>query len=284
MKNISFVKYSGAGNDFILIDLSINNIKEILQNNIREMCTRHTGIGADGILLFDDSEELDFKLQYFNADGSTGSLCGNGARCAIHYAHNYHNVDKSVIRFGFNNEIYTGKVLSEKSIKFYFNEPKNILLNKNIRIDDFAMSFSFINTGSPHVIISIDELVDINSGNLLSENLNDLNVNYIGRQIRYNKVFAPDGVNVNFVHQSKTGIDIRTYERGVEGETLACATGAVAAAITEVFKGFTEQPVSVNVKSGEKLVVDFNYESSVISNLSLTGNVEKIYEGKIKLN
>lgn len=283
MEEILFIKYSGAGNDFILIDLSKNDIHKFSSAEIKKICARHTGIGADGVLLFNDSEEYDFELQYFNANGTTGSLCGNGARCAIHYAHESGRINTSV-KFYSNKKIYSGEYLNDKTIKFNFFYPKNVYLNRKIKIDEFALNYSFADTGSPHVVIDIEELVNINTGMPVEDKLEKLNVGKIGKLIRNNKAFSPSGVNVNFIQYSETGINMRTYERGVEDETLSCGTGAVAVAIIEAAQGLVEAPVTLNTVSGEQLIVDFELNEKSINNLSLKGSAEQVYKGKIKLN
>ncbi len=284
MKEIFFIKYSGAGNDFVLIDLSKNNFDKLSTDEISLICARHVGVGADGILLFKDSDKHDFELQYYNADGTTGTLCGNGARCAIHYANISGLIETPSVKFIANNKIFSGEVLDTNSIKFNFDSPERIYLNRKIKIEEMAINYSFADTGAPHVVIDIEEIINISTGIAVCDKLEDLDVKKIGKVIRNNEAFAPKGVNVNFIKYTDSGLNMRTYERGVEDETLACGTGAVAVALIEVAKGLIDSPVKLNVKSGEQLIVNFEIVNNAIEKLSLTGNAEQIYQGKINLD
>lgn len=281
MKDISFVKYSGAGNDFVLIDLSKNNFDNLLESEIKELCARHTGIGADGILLFDKSANNDFDVQYFNSDGSTGSICGNGARCAIHYANTENIVKSSKVRFSSNEKIFTGELLKDNLIKFNLAQPEKIIINRKLKMGDIAFNYSFADTGSPHVVIDITELVNIKTGLHVFEKLKEVSVNKLGSEIRNNTAIAPDGVNVNFIQYDENGLNMRTFERGVEAETLACGTGAAAVAIIEAAKDIIDSPVSINTWGGDQLLIEFEINNNIINKLSLTGKAKQIYSGTI---
>jgi len=284
VKEISFVKYSGTGNDFILIDLSKNNFDKLSVDEISKLCARHTGIGADGILLFDKSKNNDFDVRYFNADGSTGSICGNGARCAIHYAKEMNIVKNKSVRFSSNEKLFTGELLENNIIKFNLEPPGKIILNKNLRMGKFAFSFSFADTGSPHIVIDITELINIETGLCVSDKLHELSVNKLGSEIRNNAAFALEGVNVNFIQYDENGLSMRTFERGVEAETLACGTGAAAVAIIEAAKGLVDSPVSINTWGGDELLIEFEINNNIVNKLSLTGNAKQIYSGTVNTN
>jgi len=262
---------SGAGNDFIVID-KVQNPKIALTNNvISRLCNRRNGIGADGIIIISGHEEFDFSMDYFNADGSTGTLCGNGARCAIKFARDTGKSKSNYVSFISNEIEYTGELLDNGLIKFNMKPPANIEENIPLEVAGSGISASFLHTGSPHVVIVVDDI-------------NDVPVIEIGREIRYNESFAPDGTNVNFIETTEKNLFIRTYERGVEDETYACGTGAVAAAIIGNIKFGIKSPVTLHTKGGDELVVSFFADGSDYKNVSLTGPVNEVFKGEISIN
>ncbi len=271
MKNISFVKMSGAGNDFIVIDKAQNPEIALTNNVINRLCNRRNGIGADGIIIINDHEEFDFSMDYFNADGSNGTLCGNGARCAIKFARDTGKTKSNYVSFLSNEIKYTGELLNNGLIKFNMNPPVNIKENISLEVADSGISASFIHTGSPHVVIVVDDI-------------DGVSVIETGREIRYSESFAPDGTNVNFIKTIDKKIFIRTYERGVEDETFACGTGAVAAAIIGNIKFGIKSPVTLQTKGGDELVVNFFGDGSDYKNVSLTGPVKEVFKGEISIN
>jgi len=271
MMNISFVKMSGAGNDFIIIDKTQNPEIALTNNVISRLCNRRNGIGADGIIIISDSEKFDFSMDYFNADGSTGTLCGNGARCAIKFARDTGKAKSNYVSFLSNEIEYTGELLNNGLITFNMKPPANIEENISLEVAGSGISASFIHTGSPHVVLVVD-------------NIDDVPVIKIGREIRYNENYAPDGTNVNFIELIGTKLFIRTYERGVEDETYACGTGAVAAAIIGNIKFGIKPPVSLHTKGGDELVVNFSEDGSDYINVSLTGPVKEVFKGEISIN
>jgi diaminopimelate epimerase len=269
MKNISFEKMSGAGNDFIMIDKAQNPDIALTNNNINRLCNRRNGIGADGIIIISDHEKFDFAMDYFNADGSTGALCGNGARCAIKFAQSTGRVKTEVVKFLSNGIDYSGEILSDGLIKFNLKPPTSVKEEISLKAANSVITASFINTGSPHVVISVDDIENVS-------------VIEIGREIRYSQNFAPTGTNVNFIKISDDKIFIRTYERGVEDETYACGTGSVAAAVISSLKYKIQPPVSLITKGGDELIV--NFEGSGFKNISLTGPVKEVFKGEININ
>jgi len=271
MKNISFVKMSGASNDFIIID-KVQNPEIALTNNvISSLCNRRNGIGADGIIIISDREEFDFSMDYFNADGSTGTLCGNGARCAIKFAGDTGKTKSNYVSFISNEIEYTGEMLDNGLIKFNMKPPVNIEKNISLEVAGLGISASFLHTGSPQVVIVVDDI-------------DEVRVIKIGKEIRYSERFAPDGTNVNFIETTGKKIFIRTYERGVEDETYACGTGAVAASIIGNIKFGIKPPVSLHTKGGDELVVDFIADGSDYTNVSLTGPAKEVFKGEISIN
>jgi diaminopimelate epimerase len=286
MKKISFIKMSGAGNDFIVINK--NSFPELTFNNdsVRKLCDRRNGIGADGLITVAGSDGLyDFVMNYYNSDGSTGSLCGNGARCALRFAEYSDFVQKKDIKFLSNGVEYSGEIIGTDFTKVNFNAPSDIRLNFNIQAAGQSVKCSFINTGSPHVIININDVLKVPEES--SSFFNDINVFPVvdmGREIRYVDLFSPNGTNVNFIHVIDGDVRIRTYERGVENETLSCGTGSVASALAAHFNSGINPPVSLLTRGGDRLTVNFNTEGQKISNLSLSGPAKIIYAGEFLYN
>ncbi|MEO8399040.1 MAG: diaminopimelate epimerase, partial [Ignavibacteriaceae bacterium] len=187
MKKISFTKMSGAGNDFIVIDKNQNPSLQLDVEKIIKICNRRNGIGADGVITILDSKEYDFVMEYFNADGSTGSLCGNGARCAIKFANETRRFSGRT-KFLSNGESYSGEVIEEDVIKFNLNSPKKIKTNFKVKAFNQLINSSFLDTGSPHVVIKIDEVLsDQKNPSSSYKDLNIFPVFELGKEIRYHK-------------------------------------------------------------------------------------------------
>ena len=275
---IIFHKYSGAGNDFILINKEENPPFDLTPPVIKKLCTRRLNIGADGILLLSKSENYDFQVTYFNADGSTGSLCGNGARCSIHFAITNGIANKNEVKFLSSGKIYTGKLLSPNEVEFNLNPPEKIQTEITIDFEGKKIKGHYADTGSPHLILFVDEIKKgLNlTADFFSE---DFPVKQLGKKFRYHEHFAPEGTNVNFVKISGDKLFLRTYERGVEDETLACGTGSVAAAVISFLQRGIKLPVTVIPKSGKKLLVDFDFDNSHFSNVKLIGPAEETFGG-----
>ncbi len=282
MKNFSFTKMSGAGNDFILFDLKNNPELKLNAGNIKSLCDRRNGIGADGVITISDSEKYNFEMMYFNADGSTGSLCGNGSRCAIKFAELTGRLKNGKADFISNNKFYKGEVIKRDQIKFYLDSPTDIKYNFNLNVFNQTIKADFINTGSPHVIIDITNIPRDNKKENNFSDLNDVPVFRLGREIRYHNEFVPDGTNVNFMALNKENVLIRTYERGVEDETLSCGTGSVATAIIASIKYKISPPVNMLTRGGDLLIVDFALKNDLIENVSLTGPVKQTFSGQIE--
>jgi diaminopimelate epimerase len=285
MKKISFFKMSGAGNDFILIDKKKNPEFILNQDIIKRLSDRRNGVGADGVITISDSESYDFNMEYFNADGSTGSLCGNGARCAIKFADFSGRINSGKANFLSNNVPYSGEVLGDNKIKFNFNSPKDLKINFNISAFNQMINASYINTGSPHVVIQINDVMsEPGKHNLKFTDLDKFPVFKIGKEIRYHHDFEPAGTNVNFIKIVDGKVYLRTYERGVEDETLACGTGAAASALIAYFGSNIKPPVVLKTKGGDELIVDFSIENKYTKNLSLTGPAKITFTGEFSLN
>lgn len=277
MGNIIFTKMSGAGNDFVVVDKRNNGNLTIDKKLVQKVCDRRNGIGADGLITIEDSTDYDFLMNYYNADGSTGSLCANGARCAILFASESGRLKDNKAEFISNDVVYKGEVISDSGIRFYLNPPKKIKYNFKIKVGGKLLNAHFADTGSPHVIIDVRE----SEGFLTS--LDEMPVEALGREIRYLSEFEPAGTNVNFIDVKDGVIRIRTYERGVETETLACGTGSVAAAVICYVSHKLSIPIEIIPKSNEKLFVNFDVENSKVRNLSLTGPAKVVFTGEMKI-
>jgi diaminopimelate epimerase len=282
MKKVFFTKMSGAGNDFVLIDKDQNKGFSPGKKNVTSICDRRNGIGADGLITISKDKNHDFLMEYYNADGSTGSLCGNGARCAIKFAKTNGLLKNGTAKFLSNKKEYSGKLLKNNLVKFNLNEPKKIKENFVIEIDNFKIKASYVDTGSPHAVIFVE---DIFTGNKKAfDNIDDIPVFDLGRKLRYSKYFRPKGANINFVDLKKDNIYIRTYERGVEDETLACGTGNAAAALICNLVKKINPPITLITKGKDKLIVDFDTLKGKFVNLSLTGPAKIVFDGEFSFN
>jgi diaminopimelate epimerase len=285
MKKLFFAKMSGAGNDFIVFDKIVNPDLILDSNAIKRLCDRRNGIGADGIITIGDSDSYDFMMEYYNSDGSTGSLCGNGARCAIKFAESTKRVKQQKAKFISNGKSYIGEVLNDSQVKVYFNEPQNLKYNFKVKAFGQLINASFVDTGSPHVVINTAEILkDPAKRQLFYENINDVPVYEIGKEVRNLPEFLPDGTNVNFYFIKDNQVYIRTYERGVEDETLACGTGNAATAIVINNLHKTAPPITLNTRGGDQLIIDFEKGNDIIRNLTLTGPVKVVFTGEINSN
>lgn len=285
MKNITFYKANGAGNDFVVIDKKANPQFQTDPLVIKKLCDRRYGIGADGVITIDDSNEADFVMTYYNSDGSLGTLCGNGARCSIRCAEMFGKFKGGKTEFLNNGKRYKGEALNSKETKFYLNAPENLKLNFKINVEGNLINASFIDTGSPHIVINInDALKNFGDPKSAGHDISEFPVFELGSKIRYHKDFAPAGVNVNFIQLEKEAIKIRTYERGVEDETYACGTGSAAAALIAAEAYGFKPPIKLYTKMGNVLIVDFNNKNDGFEGVSLTGPALVSYTGEFNLD
>jgi diaminopimelate epimerase len=273
---IPFTKMSGAGNDFVIVD----NRREILKENpsafAQVISERRKGIGSDGVLIIEESSKADFLMKYYNADGSFGGFCGNGGRCVARYAFLY-GITSSRPAFEALGHLYHAEVGGD-DIKLEMIEPKDEKLGVALQCNGKSLTLHQLNTGAPHVVIFLDENQELGSTDLSS-----VDVQRLGRGIRYDTYFGTEGTNVNFAVANDDGsLTVRTYERGVEGETLACGTGSVACAlIANRVKGLAS-PITVIPKSKEPLTVRFHKEKDSYTEVYLEGNAEIVFSGEIK--
>jgi len=265
---IPFTKMSGSGNDFILIDHREPFLKEDrLKDFVQKACRRRVSVGADGLILIERSKKADFKWRFYNADGSEAEMCGNGGRCAGRFAY-LKGIAGTSLKFETLAGILSATV-DGKRVKLEMTNPFGLKLDETVLVDGKKEVFSFINTGVPHAV-------------LFREDLEKLDIVKIGRAIRRHSHFAPAGTNVNFFRVEKGNqLSVRTYERGVEDETLACGTGVVASALIAGFKGLAKSPLSVKTRGGEALTVHFEIEGREVKRVFFEGDVHIIYEAEM---
>lgn len=255
MKKIEFYKYQGTGNDFILID-GFNHPDIILSaSDIQEMCHRTFGIGADGLMILKPKEGYDFEMDFYNSDGRPGSMCGNGGRCIVAFAHQLNIIDGET-KFWAPDGEHTALFESTDKISL-----------KMGNVDDFDEHDLglFIDTGSPHLIVP--------------KNKHDFNVYEEGKNIRYSEKYKSKGVNVNFVDFSSRPIYLGTYERGVENETYSCGTGTVAAALAANILEQVKPPISLITKGGGLTVQFKTTNHKKFNDIWLTGPAKKVFKG-----
>ena len=254
---IHFSKYQGAGNDFIIIDNRNDQFESSNNKLIKTLCDRRLGIGADGLMLLNASVDYEFEMVYYNADGNLGSMCGNGARCIVDFAKQLGLFDSECTFIAFDGPHYAQ--WTDKYVRLKMSDVNHI---ESIDGD------CFMDTGSPHYVSFVD---DVSSLDILTQ----------AKSIRYNERFKSEGTNVNFVQLLNDAISIRTYERGVESETLACGTGAVACAIAAYENGnIDSNSILVKVLGGE-LEVDFMHNGS-FTDVFLTGPYQEVFKGEIE--
>ena len=262
------MKMSGSGNDFILID----HRKPILQRDqmqgfVQKVCRRRVSVGADGLIFIEPSDRAGFRWQFFNADGSVAEMCGNGGRCAARFAYL-----KGITGPSLTFETLAGTLSAEVNgmrVKLEMTRPHSLRLDEPLVVEGKTLNLSSLNTGVPHAVHFV-------------ENVEGSDVVGMGRAIRNHPHFAPSGTNANFVRVDKgSHLVVRTYERGVEDETLACGTGVVASSVIAAFKGLVKSPVSVKTRGGEVLRVHFEIEGRDVKRVYFEGDVHIIYEAEM---
>ncbi len=266
LEGTEFFKLSGSGNDFIVLD---NRRRVVAEDEMvplaQALCPRGRSIGADGLILLEDSDRVDFRWRFFNADGSEAEMCGNGGRCAARVAHLIGLAPEKMVF-----ETLAGDIRAEilpGEIKLEMVPPADLRLDYALAVDGRELTLSSLNTGVPHVVIWTDDL-------------ERAEVIDLGRKIRYHETYRPAGTNVNFVQVlGPDTMAIRTYERGVENETLACGTGAVAAALIGGVAGRVKSPAGMKTRGGEELRVHFRFDRDRFQDVYLQGGARLIYRG-----
>ncbi|AEU09417.1 diaminopimelate epimerase [Blattabacterium sp. (Cryptocercus punctulatus) str. Cpu] len=268
---LNFFKYQGTGNDFIILDIRKKKIPVCLPALFTKLCNRNFGIGADGIILIKNDSQSNFYMKYYNSDGKESTMCGNGARCAILFSKKLGIKKKNKIYFRAIDGIHYG-IIKDKNL-ICIN-----LMDIEINMIQIYPNYTILNTGSPHYILFV-------------ENIQKIDVNKEGRKIRFQKPYEEDGINVNFVEViGNNMIKVRTYERGVEKETLSCGTGVTASSIAAYEKGvFAYYYNNVYGKVlaytlGGKLWISFKkIHDKYYKEINLTGSVKFIFEGYINI-
>ncbi len=268
MKHIEFWKMSGSGNDFILID---NRNGEVEDGEMVEfsklVCRRKLSVGADGVIFIIGSRKYDFAWRFFNSDGSEAEMCGNGSRCAARFAY-LNKIAPARLTF----ETIAGPISAEvmdRRVRVLLTDPEDIRLDLDIETFLDWDSIDFMNTGVPHVVIRVKDVEQVP-------------VIDVGRRIRYHRLFSPEGTNVDFMKRvSENLIKVRTYERGVEDETLACGTGAIACALISAIRDGNASPVDVETRGGEILRIYFKKDGNRFFDIWLEGDTNIIYKGRL---
>ena len=258
---IEFYKYQGTGNDFVILENRDHNYDNLTSEQVKSICHRRFGIGADGLMLLNNHAELDFEMIYFNADGNESSMCGNGGRCLVQFAKNQ-GMHKSTYQFMAIDGKHEADIDIHEIVR---------LKMKDVDKVKYHSGHAILNTGSPHFV-------------KFANNVEDIDVVATGHEIRYSKAFAAEGINVNFVETTdEDSIFVRTYERGVEAETLSCGTGVTASALMNAHneKGFNR----VEVKTpGGHLSVEFNkIDDEHFDDIWLCGPAAFVYRGEIEI-
>jgi diaminopimelate epimerase len=270
MDSLPFVKMTGAGNDFVVIDnRDLRNT--LTAEQIGWLCDRHFGIGADGLLAVEltDSPDADFRMRYYNADGGEAEMCGNGARCFARFVHPLRRINYEQVRFltaaGLISADYVGE-----DVRINLTAPTEIKTHQRADFGSGEIEYHFINTGVPHVVVHVPDA-------------DEALVFAHGRAIRQSSIF-PRGTNVNFVEVTPSNeLIVRTYERGVEAETLACGTGVVASALLTSRVHHLALPLCVKVRAGDVLTVDAQVDGDGYRAVTLTGPALEVFSGEIKL-
>jgi len=269
---IHFTKTNGAGNDFVVIDNRDGRYDALDRKAIALLCDRHRGIGADGLLAVEkSSSDADFRFRYYNADGGEAEMCGNGARCFARFARPLLGDKVAAMTF----DSIAGRISAtfiEDNVCIQLSQPKDLQLNRQLIVNDSPLTIHSIDTGVPHAIEIVEELENID-------------IRRRGAALRHHKAFSPKGTNVNFQLVTGPGrIRIRTYERGVEDETLACGTGVVANAIIHHELTTAPSPIHVEVRGGETMVVAFDKDATGnYHNVTLTGPADITFTGTFTL-
>ncbi len=273
---LNFFKMNGAGNDFIIVDNRDLSLSAALDaDTIAALCDRHRGIGADGLLAVEPAQKgADFRFRYYNADGGEAEMCGNGARCFGRFVAHLGEIVLKKVTF----ETIAGTLGAEMigdEVRIAMSDPKDLKLASGVTIPGLSAAIHSLNTGVPHAVVFLPS----------AEALDDCDVFTHGAAIRHHKAFSPAGTNANFCAVlAPSHISIRTFERGVEDETLACGTGMVAAALIHHLLTGATSPIKVDVEGGDTLEIGFvKVGETTFTQVTLTGPADFVFEGEIEL-
>ncbi len=266
---IHFWKMNGAGNDFVMLDNRTLQ-HDLSKEQIAALCDRHRGVGADGLLAVEPAQHgADFRMRYYNADGGEAEMCGNGARCFARFANMLAGWNLERVSFETPAGVI-GATYHGDNVRIVMSDPHDHRPGLALDVCGQQKTVHFINTGVPHAVVVV-------------ENLETVPVREWGAALRYHTGFAPKGTNANFLKATTEGITIRTYERGVEDETLACGTGMVACALVHHELTGAPSPVKVKVKGGDTLEVGFEKTAEGYRDVTLTGPADIVFQGQVKL-
>ncbi len=266
---LRFTKMNGAGNDFVLLDNRANDLC-LTSAQIVRLCDRHRGVGADGVLLLEPATNgADFRMRYYNADGGEAEMCGNGARCFARFAD---RMAGPLQQLTFETPAgMIGARLTGGQVTLQMSQPNDLRLGLEVAVGGEKFNASYVDSGVPHVVVPVARI-------------DDIDVRSLGAALRHHSMFAPRGANANFSEERGSHtIAIRTYERGVEDETLACGTGVVASAILFAANANLAGPIEVLVRGGDSLQVDFIRRGDAFTNVTLTGPADFVFDGMIEL-
>jgi diaminopimelate epimerase len=266
---LHFWKMNGAGNDFVMLDN--RNLRHPLSTaQIATLCDRHRGVGADGLLSVEPAQNgADFRMRYYNADGGEAEMCGNGARCFARFANMLSGWNLDRVSFETPAGVI-GATFHGEQVRILMSDPHSKRPALKLEVCGQPLTVHFVNTGVPHAVVIVDDLENVP-------------VLPWGAALRYHAEFQPKGTNANFLKVTPEGISIRTYERGVEGETLACGTGMVACALVHHELTGAPSPVKVKVKGGDTLEIGFEETAGGYRNVTLTGPADLVFEGQVQL-
>jgi diaminopimelate epimerase len=270
---LEFCKMTGAGNDFVVID-SRGDRDLLEEGQIERLCDRHFGVGADGLLAVEEADEEggDYRMRYYNADGGEAEMCGNGARCFARYVNErLHGGKLESLSFMTPAGLIRARFPGGREVEVGLSAPGPVVMGMGVELGGGRLEVHSVNTGVPHACVFVDELAAVDVGGL-------------GRELREHETFAPAGTNVNFVAvEGGDAIAIRTYERGVEDETLACGTGMVASALVHDQRTGCGSPVRVRVAGGDVCRVEFRRDGAGYGEVVLAGPADFVFEGRVEL-
>jgi diaminopimelate epimerase len=267
--NLEFTKMNGAGNDFVMVD-NRDGSRGLNRDQIAGLCHRHRGIGGDGLIAVEGTPELP-RMRYYNADGGEAEMCGNGARCFARFAARLTGQEGGTLSFSTQAGMISAELLPDDRVRLRMSEPHSLQLAHSLKVEGSDLEVHSLNTGVPHAVVFVS---DLEATPVVAH----------GRALRHHARFAPAGTNANFAQVLAPGsLAIRTYERGVEDETLACGTGVVASALIHHLLSKTPSPISVKVRGGDTLEVGFELENGHPKAVTLAGPADFVFEGTITL-
>ena len=267
--NVPFWKMHASGNDFVVIDNREGVVSGDIEDFVMRVCRPHYGVGADGLILIEKSKTADFRWHFHNADGGEVEMCGNGSRCAALFAYK-NGIAGRTMSFETRAGLITADVVDEGTVKVQLTDPTDFIETLRVPLPGRTREAGFINTGVPHVVYFVD---DLDAVDVIGE----------GSATRYHDLFAPAGTNANFAVVTGRGtMAVRTYERGVEGETMACGTGATACALVAGARGLVDSPVLIGTRGGNELKVYFTRAGAAFREVYLEGDAVLVYRGELE--